>query len=101
MSCPDCEAAQELRLGEEPTTFVRVGNGNVALIGCTRHESELIRNLRGFLAWDTLTKRLRGTCEHEFTADTTGEWGYCPRCGCVDRLAPPPTPDTLTGRTGG
>lgn len=40
MSCKKCE--------EKPIeTYVRIGNGNVKIIGCMEHLRELIRKLRG------------------------------------------------------
>lgn len=40
MSCIKCE--------EEPIeTYVRVGNGNVMVVGCEEHLRELIKKLRG------------------------------------------------------
>ena len=51
MTCPACEARQEL----DPTAieppghgyryFVRVGNANVELVGCTQHVAELVDEL--------------------------------------------------------
>lgn len=39
MSCKDCE--------ENPVvTYVRIGNGNVQVIGCLKHLRELIEKLR-------------------------------------------------------
>lgn len=39
MSCKHCE--------ENPVvTYVRVGNGNVEVVGCIKHLRELIENLR-------------------------------------------------------
>lgn len=39
MSCKNCE--------ENPIeTYVRIGNGNVMIVGCIKHLRELIENLR-------------------------------------------------------
>lgn len=40
MSCKDCE--------ENPVeSYVRIGNGNVMIVGCVKHLRELIEKLRG------------------------------------------------------
>jgi hypothetical protein len=43
MSCLDCENAQDSYNGN---VYVRVGNGNVEVIGCEKHTKELIEKLR-------------------------------------------------------
>ena len=40
MSCKNCE--------ENPVeTYVRIGNGNVKIVGCVQHLGELLMKLRG------------------------------------------------------
>lgn len=44
MSCEDCERIQEE--GTDNIAYVRIGTGNVAIIGCNKHLTELIEKLR-------------------------------------------------------
>jgi hypothetical protein len=47
MSCPDCEARQDAVVGEDtPHVYVRVGNGNVELVGCPWHLAILVNLIR-------------------------------------------------------
>jgi hypothetical protein len=48
MGCKRCEDFQVLRDagGELPSYYVRVGAGNVELVGCPEHVGELIEQLR-------------------------------------------------------
>jgi len=51
MSCEECEKAQDLALDKNiadspPVAYVRIGNANVAVIGCPNHVKELISGLR-------------------------------------------------------
>lgn len=51
MSCETCQTAQKIAsvVRSRVGTFVRVGDGNVELVGCTAHELELTARL---LDWD-------------------------------------------------
>ena len=44
MTCPACEARQETTR-PAGRYFVRVGNANVELVGCTQHVAELVDEL--------------------------------------------------------
>ena len=51
MSCRDCEAQQELAFNKNiskspPIGYLRVGNSNVAIVGCDKHLKELIDKFR-------------------------------------------------------
>lgn len=49
MSCEECEKMQRIVFGAPETAFiayVRVGNGNVAIVGCDKHLKELLEKLR-------------------------------------------------------
>jgi hypothetical protein len=67
MSCDACNTAQELRgpeLGKH--VYVRVGNGNVELVGCETHVKDVIAYVRmgqGIIREDALryTQNTSGT----------------------------------------
>lgn len=51
MTCEECEIIQNLALNKNlpdsvPIAYIRIGNSNVAIIGCTKHCKELIEKLR-------------------------------------------------------
>lgn len=51
MSCEECELIQELAFNKNnPETtdlcYVRVGNSNMAIVGCKKHCKELLEKLR-------------------------------------------------------
>lgn len=48
MSCRDCEAVQDRADRGEPhfESYVRVGNGNVRILGCREHLRQLLEQLR-------------------------------------------------------
>ena len=47
MSCESCRKIQEITLNEnQPIAYVRIENGNVAIVGCEKHLKILINKLR-------------------------------------------------------
>ncbi len=49
MSCRACdEATDGAETPQPPQYFVRIGNANVRIVGCSQHVEELIRRLRFF-----------------------------------------------------
>ncbi len=51
MSCEDCDKKQDLAFDKNirettPIVYVRVGNSNMALVGCNKHCKEVIKKLR-------------------------------------------------------
>ncbi|KKK89449.1 hypothetical protein LCGC14_2732970 [marine sediment metagenome] len=51
MSCEDCENKQDLAFNKniDETTgivYVRVGNSNMAIVGCQKHCKELLEKMR-------------------------------------------------------
>ena len=51
MSCKDCEEKQDLtfdkNIPESPgIVYIRIGNSNMAIVGCDKHCKELIDRLR-------------------------------------------------------
>jgi hypothetical protein len=47
VSCRDCEAVQDRADRREPhqVAFVRIGNGNVLILGCREHMRQLLEQL--------------------------------------------------------
>jgi len=51
MSCEDCEKIQDIAFNKNipestPIAYVRVGNGNVAIVACRKHAKELLEGMR-------------------------------------------------------
>jgi hypothetical protein len=52
MACKHCEGAQESWFAvagtphELPSVFVRIGTGNIQILGCDKHVKELLEKLR-------------------------------------------------------
>ena len=51
MSCEDCDKKQDLAFNKNipespPIVYVRVGNSNMALVGCKKHCKEVVDKLR-------------------------------------------------------
>ena len=51
MSCEECKKIQEIAFNKNidetiPICYVRVGNSNMALVGCEKHLKETIEKLR-------------------------------------------------------
>ena len=46
MSCDPCDFETEAIQGLTKIAYVRIGNGNVAIIGCEDHLRQLIEKLR-------------------------------------------------------
>lgn len=51
MSCEECDKIQDLALNKNlPETtaiyYVRIGNSNMAIVGCPKHAKELVEELR-------------------------------------------------------
>ena len=51
MSCEDCNKIQDLAFDKNipettPIVYVRVGNSNMALVGCKKHCKEVVDKLR-------------------------------------------------------
>ena len=50
MSCEECDKIQDLAFDKNilitPMVYVRIGNSNVAIVGCRKHCKELIEKLR-------------------------------------------------------
>jgi hypothetical protein len=44
MSCEDCEKSQE-GISLESLCYVRIGNGNVVVVGCRKHLKELLQRV--------------------------------------------------------
>lgn len=52
MSCEECEEIQKVAFDKNindsiPIAYVRIGNGNVAIVGCQKHLKELLDKYRG------------------------------------------------------
>ena len=47
MTCQECDRIQDKTLNKKmPICYVRVGVGNMAIVGCEKHTKELINKLR-------------------------------------------------------
>ncbi|KKN48531.1 hypothetical protein LCGC14_0652240 [marine sediment metagenome] len=51
MSCEDCENKQEIAFNKNiddspPIVYVRIGNSNMAIVGCRKHCKELLDRMR-------------------------------------------------------
>ena len=52
MSCEECDQIQDKAFDKNipetvPIVYVRVGNSNMAIVGCKKHCKEIIDKLRG------------------------------------------------------
>ena len=48
MSCEECDQIQDKAIHETvPIVYVRVGNSNMAIVGCQKHCKAIINKLRG------------------------------------------------------
>ena len=66
MSCKNCE--------ENPVeTYVRIGNGNVMIVGCVEHLRELIMKLRGDKEEEMTKHQLVEQAKEEARLNLTGE----------------------------
>jgi len=51
MGCEECDRIQEIMFDKNiphqlPIAYVRIGNANVAIVGCNKHIKQLIDELR-------------------------------------------------------